>query len=59
MMTICASCNRLILPSEEARPLDKFSTSAGGITVHVHVQWCGRALPETSPASRPEPIREG
>lgn len=35
-MRFCEKCSRMIQPDEEYRSHDKFSSSGGGITVHLH-----------------------
>lgn len=51
-VVICARCDKPILPGEKAVPVDKFSTSGGGITLHVHADPCVQPPSQTAPISQ-------
>lgn len=55
----CSRCDKPIRPGQKYDTVDKFSPSAGGATLYLHKGGCTKAPFQTSPVSRPEPIREG
>jgi hypothetical protein len=49
---ICARCDKPILKDEAYAEVDKFSPSAGGAVLHVHVKkTCKRPYSQTAPHS--------
>ena len=47
---ICARCDKPI-PRGEGMPVDKVSSSGGGLTLHVHRKLCPKPLTQTAPES--------
>lgn len=54
----CARCDKP-LKEDQAERVDVDRPTGAGLTVYVHPYLCRKAQTQTSPASRPEPIREG
>jgi hypothetical protein len=55
---LCARCGRP-LKEDQALPVDLARPTGAGQTLYVHLDLCREPKTQTSPVSRPEPIREG
>lgn len=54
----CARCDKP-LREADAAPVDVHRPTGAGSTVYIHRGGCQAPPHQTSPVSRPEPIREG
>ena len=58
LLMLCARCDKPIRDGT-AEPVDVDRPTGAGQTLYVHAYLCRKPQTQTSPASRPEPIREG
>lgn len=57
-MKICARCDKRLM-EDKAQVVDVERPTGAGQTLYVHPYLCRKPKTQTSPASRPKPIREG